>query len=126
MKFLIDEDLSPTIALHLCYELFVDAVAVKDRGLLGVDDRSILEYALNEDRILVTANISDFERFASAIEIHAGIVFFLEGDLLRHGQIIILQEAIEAIRSEISAGRDMINRVLYISIDGTKLFENLP
>jgi predicted nuclease of predicted toxin-antitoxin system len=126
MKFLIDEDISPTAARYLCQELFVDAVAVRDRGLLGVDDRCILEYAFNEDRILVTANIGDFERFASAFEVHAGIVFIQEGDLLRDEQIAVLEEAVKAIKVEVSAGRDMINRVLYISIDGTKQFENLP
>ena len=53
------------------------------RGLLGADDRSILEYAFNDDRILVTANVGDFERFARACEVHAGIIFISEGDLLR-------------------------------------------
>jgi predicted nuclease of predicted toxin-antitoxin system len=126
MKFLIDEDISPTAARYLCQELLIDAVAVRDRGLLGVDDRRILEYAFNEDRILVTANIKDFERFARASEIHAGIVFIQEGDLLRDEQIAVLQEAIQAIQAELEAGNDLVNRVLYISIDGTKKFETLP
>ncbi len=33
-----------------------------NRGLLGADDRTILEYAFNDDRILVIANVGDFER----------------------------------------------------------------
>ena len=45
MKFLIDEDISPTAARYLCEELLIDAVAVRDRGLLGKNDRYILEYA---------------------------------------------------------------------------------
>ncbi|MGK7874406.1 MAG: DUF5615 family PIN-like protein [Xenococcaceae cyanobacterium] len=36
MKFLIDEDISPSTARYLCQELLIDAVAVRDRGLLGV------------------------------------------------------------------------------------------
>jgi predicted nuclease of predicted toxin-antitoxin system len=74
MKFLIDEDLSSVVARYLCQELLIDAVAVRDRGLLGKSDRIILEYSFNQDRILVTANVGDFERFASAVEIHGGIV----------------------------------------------------
>ena len=126
MKFLIDEDISPTCARYLCEELLIDAVAVRDRGLLGKNDHYILEYAFDEDRILVTANIIDFEKFARLLEVHCGIVFFLEGDLLRHEQIEVLQEVIITIKEELNAGRDMINRVLYISNTGTKYFENIP
>lgn len=43
IKLLIDEDLSPSVARNLCEELLIDAVAVRDRGLLSADDRSILE-----------------------------------------------------------------------------------
>jgi predicted nuclease of predicted toxin-antitoxin system len=126
MKFLIDEDLSPVVARYLCEELLVDAVAVRDRGLLGKSDRQVLEYAFNEDRILVTANVGDFERFARATEVHSGIVFIEEGDLLRSEQIDILKEAVSTIERELEAGQDMINRVLYISINGTKRFEVMP
>ncbi len=126
MKFLIDEDISPKVALYLCQDCLIDAVAVRDRGLLGKDDRFILDYAFNEDRILITANIGDFQRFAKAVEVHCGIVFMQEGDLLREEQIYVVSESIKAIRAEFDAGRDMINRVLYISILGTIIFEDLP
>ena len=126
MKFLIDEDISPSIARILCEQLLVDAVAVRDRGLLGVSDREVLEYAFSEDRIVVTANIEDFEAFANATEVHAGIVFIQEGDLLRNEQIKICFAAVEFIQQEIAAGRDMVNQVLYISIDGSKKLETLP
>ncbi|ELS04078.1 hypothetical protein Xen7305DRAFT_00038060 [Xenococcus sp. PCC 7305] len=126
MKFLIDEDLSPNVARHLCEKLLLDAVAVRDRGLLGVNDRQILEYAFNEDRILITANICDFEKFASEVEVHAGIVFIQEGDLLRNEQIEICIQAVGLIQQEIENDGDMINRVLYISLDGTKELKTLP
>ena len=80
----------------------------------------------HEDRILVTANVVDFERFARVLEVHNGIVFFLEGDLLRNEHIEVLKNAVTAIQAEIDAGREMINRVLYISYSGTKHFENIP
>ena len=35
---LYDEDISPSIARYLCEQLLIDAVAVRDRGLLGVSD----------------------------------------------------------------------------------------
>lgn len=126
MKFLIDEDISPSIALILCEEKLVDAIAVRDRGLLGASDREVLEYAFNEERIVITANVKDFEKFARSAEIHAGIIFIVEGDLLRSEQLKVCFFAIEIIQKEISAGRDMINRVLYISINGTKELKTLP
>ncbi len=126
MKFLIDEDLSPKVAQHLCKNYLIDAVAVRDRGLLGKDDGTILTYAFNEDRILITANIADFERFAQLIEVHSGIVFLQEGDLLREEQITVVSKAVKAIEAEIKAGREMINRVLYISVTGTRMFQDLP
>jgi Domain of unknown function (DUF5615) len=59
MKFIIDEDLSPRVARYLCQEFYFDAIAIRDRGLLGATDPEVLEYAFKEDRILVTANIRD-------------------------------------------------------------------
>lgn len=126
MKFLIDEDLSPKVAQHLCQNYLIDAVAVRDRGLLGKDDRTVLSYAFNEDRILITVNIADFERFAQLMEVHSGIVFLQEGDLLREEHIQVVLKAVKAIETEIKAGREMINRVLYISVTGIIIFQDLP
>jgi predicted nuclease of predicted toxin-antitoxin system len=126
MKFIIDEDLSPRVARYLCQEFCFDAIAVRDRGLLGATDCEVLDYAFNEDRILVTANIRDFEKLASAAEIHAGIVLMLDGDLLASEQIEAMAAVVRVLQAEMTIGKDLVNRVLYISISGTARFENLP
>jgi predicted nuclease of predicted toxin-antitoxin system len=126
MKFIIDEDLSPRVARYLCQEFCFDAIAVRDRGLLGATDPEVLEYAFNEDRILVTANVRDFEKLAAAIEIHAGIILIQEGDLLATEQIELITRAVQVLQAENAIGKDLINRVLYISISGTAKFEDLP
>jgi predicted nuclease of predicted toxin-antitoxin system len=126
MKFIIDEDLSPRVARCLCQEFCFDAIAVRDRGLLGATDLEVLEYALKEDRILVTANIRDFEKLASAAEIHAGIVLMLDGDLRAAEQIELMAEIVRVLQVEIAAGKDLVNRVVYISISGTARFKNIP
>jgi predicted nuclease of predicted toxin-antitoxin system len=126
MKFIIDEDLSPRVARYLCQEFCFDAIAVRDRGLLGATDPEVLAYAFNEDRILVTANIRDFEKLAAAVEIHAGIVLMQEGDLLAAEQIELIAVVVRVLQAEINTGRDLINRVLYISISGIARFEDLP
>jgi predicted nuclease of predicted toxin-antitoxin system len=142
MKFIIDEDLSPRVARYLCQEFcFVlsrflaeetsaaraaDAIAVRDRGLLGATDLEVLDYAFTEDRILVTANIRDFEKLASVAELHAGIILMLDGDLRAAEQIEVMSAVVRVIQAEIDTGRDLVNRVLYISIDGTARFEDSP
>jgi predicted nuclease of predicted toxin-antitoxin system len=126
MKFIIDEDLSPRVARYLCQEFCFDAIAVRDRGLLGATDCEVLDYAFNEDRILVTANIRDFEKLAGSAEIHAGIVLIQEGDLLAAEQIEVMATVVRVLQAEIAIGKDLVNRVLYISISGTARFENLP
>jgi predicted nuclease of predicted toxin-antitoxin system len=126
MKFIIDEDLSPRVARYLCQEFCFDAIAVRDRGLLGATDPEVLEYAFNEDRILVTANVRDFEKLAAAIEVHAGIILIQEGDLLATEQIELMTRAVQVLQAENAIGKDLINRVLYISISGTAKFEDLP
>jgi predicted nuclease of predicted toxin-antitoxin system len=126
MKLLIDEDLSPLIASYLCQKMLLDAVSVRDRNLLNKPDYEILEYAFQEDRVLVTANVRDFERFANIREVHAGIILIRDGTLLRREQIEVVNIACSAIIAEIEAGRDMINRVLYVETDRGLKFEDLP
>jgi predicted nuclease of predicted toxin-antitoxin system len=126
MKFIIDEDISPRVARYLCQEFCFDAIAVRDRGLLGATDTEVLDYAFNEDRILVTANVRDFEKLASAAEIHAGIVLILDGDLLAAQQIELMTAVVQVLQGELDTNKDLVNRVLYISIFGTARFENLP
>jgi predicted nuclease of predicted toxin-antitoxin system len=126
MKFIIDEDLSPRVARYLCQEFCFDAIAVRDRGLLGATDPEVLEYAFKEDRILVTANIRDFEKLAAAVEVHAGIVLMLDGDLLAVEQIEVMAAIVRVLEAEMATGKDLVNRVLYISISGTARFEDLP
>ncbi|MGB3639856.1 MAG: DUF5615 family PIN-like protein [Rivularia sp. (in: cyanobacteria)] len=125
MKFLVDEDLSPSIARYLCEQMLVDDVAVRDRNLLNTPDYEILEYAFQEERI-ITANVRDFERFANIREVHAGIVLICDGTLLRTEQMEVVNVAVVAILAELEAGTDMINRVLYVEADRSLKFENLP
>lgn len=125
LRFLIDEDLSPAVAKYVCENLLGDAVHIRDRNLLGLSDREIFDYAFKDERILITANIRDFEKIIQQQEIHAGMIFIQDGDLLRAEQIELVRDAIDSILYEIQQGKDMINRVLYVSRDGLKQFKYL-
>jgi predicted nuclease of predicted toxin-antitoxin system len=126
LRLLIDEDLSPTVAQTLREADGLDAVAVRDRGKLAATDREVMELAYAESRILVTANVADFAVLAAARELHPGIVLLVEGDLLRDEQLVVTRHAVALIEAEAAAGRDMVNRVLRIALDGGHGFVLLP
>jgi len=125
VKLLLDENVSPAVAAAL-RRAGLDVVHVRDRGLRGATDPQVLNAAFAEDRILVTANVADFEKLARARDTHAGIVFLEDGDLLRHEQDAIIRRAIAAIEVEYQQGRDMVNRVLFTGRVTAARFEELP
>jgi predicted nuclease of predicted toxin-antitoxin system len=126
LKILIDEDLSPWVAQRLRVDKLVDAAHVRDRGSLGKTDREVLQLAFGEDRILVTANVIDFERLARSSEIHGGIVVVMAGSLRRTEQLAVLCNVVDTLSAEFAAGRDMVNRVLRVPIEGANEFFDLP
>ena len=125
MKFLIDEDLSPRVAERVRTEGGVDVIHLRDRDLLGQPDPVILQRAYDEDRILVTANVKDFQRLARARALHPGIVLVLGGSLSRDEQVALMYKAIAELEQELLEGRDMVNRVLEIEANGECNFYDL-
>ena len=73
VRLLLDENLSPWVARQL-REDGVDAVHVNERKLTGATDAEVLERSYEEDRVLVTSNVEDFELLCRAREVHAGEV----------------------------------------------------
>ena len=124
-KLLLDENLSPSIALALTREGF-DVVHVRDRGLLQATDAEVFARAFDEDRIVVTFNCDDFNNLARAVTVHAGLVFFEDSGLLRDEQLRLVRQALGHITAELAAGRDLVNRVLRIWSDSSHVFEPLP
>lgn len=121
VKLLLDENLSPSIAVALRQEGH-DVVHVRDRGLLDTDDPVILEEAFSEDRVVVTVNVRDFRRFAAAREIHAGVVCVEDGGLLRAEQLELVRRVIVAVQAK----GDLVNRILTVRLDGEFVIEELP
>jgi predicted nuclease of predicted toxin-antitoxin system len=125
-KLLIDEDLSPKIAQVIPAKFGIETVHIRDRGLTTRRDLEIFQYAYDKGFILVTANIKDFETLAKATELHEGLVFLRDGQLLRDEQIEVLILVVTALIKEINNGNDMINRVLYVERDKSLRFESMP
>jgi predicted nuclease of predicted toxin-antitoxin system len=124
-RLLLDEHLSPQVAARLQVE-GIDAIHVRDRGLLEASDAAVLACGYREDRIVVTSNVGDFEKLARAVDLHPGLVLVEEGGLLRDEQLEVIRCAVGLVQIELNSGGDMMNRVLRIWADLTYVFDDLP
>jgi predicted nuclease of predicted toxin-antitoxin system len=120
VKLLLDENISPAAAVALAAD-GVDAWHVRDRGLEGTTDHELLDRAYQEDRILVTLNVGDFEKLVRERELHAGVVLIERAGLLRDEQI----ELMRSVAAALAEHGDLINQVLRVAEDGAMTFENL-
>lgn len=65
MRLLTDENFNGTILRGLVRRLpRLDIVRVQDVGLMNADDPNILEWAANEDRILLTHDVATITMYA--------------------------------------------------------------
>jgi predicted nuclease of predicted toxin-antitoxin system len=124
VRFLIDECLSPKLALSLAHEGHY-AEHPRDRGNLGVSDHAVLDRCLELDLVLVTHNAGDFRKLAGATHIHPGIVIMDEvpfEDSLSLMRVVIAH--VDAV-SEAQGPEDyMVNRV--IEIDASSRIRDYP
>jgi predicted nuclease of predicted toxin-antitoxin system len=125
VKLLLDEQLSPGVAQRLRECESIDGVHIRDRSRLGSTDREVLELAFEDDRVLVTGNVTDFLRLARAREIHGGIVLLLDGALSRAQQADLLRTVCNVLAAELASGRDMVNRLLRVALGGMTEFVDM-
>jgi predicted nuclease of predicted toxin-antitoxin system len=125
-RFLFDENLSPSIAERL-KSTGVDVLHIRDFGWASkkVPDHVVMERAYAQDRIVITANADDFIRLARRNGIHPGLIF-LPGEVTSAGAMKALERAFELLGKEEAAGRDLINRVLWLRDDGSHEFCDEP
>lgn len=101
MKVLLDEQLSPQIAVLLRQRGY-DIDAVADRpDLIGRSDRTILEIATSELRAVVTINVKDFrplaaERLARG-QTHGGLILLPSSHIRTRAAVAVLAAAIESV-----------------------------
>ena len=104
MRFLIDNALSPRLA-DLLLAAGYDAVHVRAYGMQAATDEEILARALDEDRIVVSAD-SDFSAILAAQEAERpSFILFRETNLLAaRGYIDMLLPALPMLEPELLAG----------------------
>ncbi len=101
MRAILDEQLSPQIAVLLRKAGYdVDAVADRE-DLAGRSDRFILDVACREDRAVVTNNIKDFRPLAAEWlaqgRVHGGLILLPSTRTRSRHAIAAVAAAIEAI-----------------------------
>ncbi len=101
MKALLDEQLSPEIAV-LLRQAGCDVVAVAERDdLIGSSDRVVLNVASSEDRAVITNNIKDFRPLAAELLAqgltHAGLILVPSSRTRTRSAVAALATAIEQI-----------------------------
>lgn len=108
MKALLDEQLSPQIAL-LLRQAGHDVVAVAELGtLLGASDATVFDTAEDEGRAVITNNVKDFRRLAAERLARGG----------SHPGLILLPSTQTRTRSAIPGLVRAIERVLQDHRDG--------
>ena len=113
VKLLLDENISPKVGEMLRAQDGLDAVHVRERGLLQAPDHDVLDRAYAENRVLVTKNVEDFVKLARARDLHPGVILLEDGDLVRDEQLRVVRAAVAFLVPE----RDLVNRVLRVWAD---------
>ncbi|HUZ37618.1 MAG TPA: DUF5615 family PIN-like protein [Streptosporangiaceae bacterium] len=108
MRAILDEQLSPQIAVLLRKAGYdVDAVADRD-DLAGRSDRIVFEVASREGRAVVTNNIKDFRPLAAEFlaqgRAHAGLILLPSARTRSRATIAVIASAIENVLRDNPAG----------------------
>jgi predicted nuclease of predicted toxin-antitoxin system len=127
---LLDENTSPRI-VRLLWDHNVDAIHVRDRGLLGEPDHELWKLALAETRTIVTINARDFRKLAERSQTHPGIVVIPSGGS-PNAQFDFIMAAVRWVNAANSpggfsnrylevdeAGRIVVAELLYREGDGS-------
>ena len=111
MRLLIDECLHASL-VRLAHGAGFEATHVNHLGLSGRPDWELAERIVKGEFTLVTNNRSDFIRLFGKMDLHAGLI------ILVPNAVPILQRALFQAALRYLAGRDLVNTVIEVNLDG--------
>lgn len=111
MKFLIDECLHTSL-LTIAHDAGYACDHVNFLGLSGEKDWELMRKVQSEEYTFVTNNRTDFTTLYSQESLHAGLVILVP-NVAPAQQRALFQAALSHI-----AGRDLMNAVLEVDVDG--------
>jgi hypothetical protein len=120
LRLLIDECLSPDLVDLAVAAGHVESTCLRDRGLLGTQDWTLMKHVLAEDFTLVTVNAQDFRGSGQdapgglyvTTELHAGLICL---NSAHHMDLNAQRELFEIALKELSELPDLINQVLEVT-----------
>ncbi len=95
MKFLTDENVALSVIRALRQASF-DVRDIKEEGFYGLSDQKICQFALDEDRVIITHD-KDFKAFST----HKGIVLLRFRDQKPEKVARVLLQVLELIKDKI-------------------------
>jgi predicted nuclease of predicted toxin-antitoxin system len=107
IRLLLDEDVHVSLAQALCKRGY-DAVHVQEIQRKGYSDREQLEFAITQDRCLVSFNVRDFvilhNEFVVNAQEHCGILVSPQlpiGETLRRVLVILGTRSAEQLQNQL-------------------------
>jgi hypothetical protein len=117
-RFLCDENVNRKVVEALRLR-GVDAVHVLDLGLMSADDGEIMDAAINEDRILLTRDYTDFGELV-VLQIHQGMEFpgvlFISPSIPQGDVGALLEAIISWAHQYESEGRSIRNTAAWLTL----------
>ncbi len=111
MRFLIDECLHESL-VGLAHAAGFEATHVNHLGLSGRPDWVLAGRILKDDFTFVTNNHVDFVQLFGEMDLHPGLIVLVQ-NVVRALQRALFQAAIQYL-----AGRDLVNTVIEVNLDG--------
>ncbi len=113
LKLFIDEDSLSKPLVKLLRKAGYDVVTVNEVGLSGASDVFVLNYAIEDGRILITHNCKDFENLHEQIITHPGI-FAIRNDS-NYSKNMSRQDIVKAIANLESASIPLANQFISLN-----------
>jgi predicted nuclease of predicted toxin-antitoxin system len=81
LQLLIDEDCQAKPLISLLKKAGHDVITANEAGLAGKEDYLVLDYAIAENRVLLSQNCDDFQALHQEKPHHPGILVIYQNDL---------------------------------------------